>query len=123
MHNRYMIYIISDSIGETAEYVARATAAQFDKEYEIVKFPFIREASQIEEIVDDAKQHESIILYTTVIDEFRDLLLKRSSELNIPCIDVMSTAMAVFRNFLGAEPKHEPGIIRRLDEKYFKKVL
>ncbi len=122
MKNKYMIYIVSDSIGETAEYVARATAAQFDKEYEIVKFPFIREASQIEEIVEDAKEHESIILYTTVIDEFRDLLLNRCKALNIPCIDVMSTAMLAFQNFLGKEPKHEPGIIRRLDEKYFKKV-
>lgn len=122
MHNRYMIYIISDSLGETAEYVARATAAQFDKEYEIVKFPFIREASQIAEIVDDAKDHQSIILYTTVIDEFRDLLITRCKQLNIPCIDVMSTAMLAFKNFLGKEPKHEPGIIRRLDEKYFKRV-
>ena len=122
MQNRYMIYIISDSIGETAEYVARATAAQFDKSYEIIKYPFVREASQIEEIVEDAKHHESIVLYTTVIDEFRDLLIKRCKELTIPCIDVMSTAMHTFQNFLGVEPKHEPGIIRRLDEKYFKKV-
>lgn len=122
MQNRYMIYIISDSIGETAEYVARATAAQFDKSYEIIKYPFVREASQIEEIVEDAKHHESIVLYTTVIDEFRDLLIKRCEELTIPCIDVMSTAMHTFQNFLGVEPKHEPGIIRRLDEKYFKKV-
>lgn len=122
MKNRYMIYIVSDSIGETAEYVARATAAQFDREYEIVKFPFIRDAARIEEIVEDAEEHHSIILYTTVIEEFKDLLMKRSQELNIPCIDVMSTAMNAFQDFLDLEPKHEPGIIRRLDEKYFKKV-
>lgn len=120
--DRYMIYIVSDSIGETAEYVARATAAQFDKKFEVVKFPFIREAHQIEEIVADAEEHKSIILYTTVIDEFRDLLMGLTSKKGIPCIDVMSTAMMAFQDFLGLEPKHEPGIIRRLDEKYFKKV-
>lgn len=120
--DRYMIYIVSDSIGETAEYVARATAAQFDKKFEIVKFPFIREASQIEEIVQDAEEHKSIILYTTVIDKFRDLLKELTNQRNIPCIDVMSTAMHAFQDFLDLEPKHEPGIIRRLDEKYFKKV-
>lgn len=122
MNNRYMIYIVSDSIGETAEYVARATAAQFEREYEIVKFPFIRDTSKIEEIIEDADAHHSIILYTTVVDEFRDLLKKRCEEKNIPSIDVMSTAMFAFKNFLSLEPKHEPGIIRRLDEKYFKKV-
>lgn len=122
MKNKYMIYIVSDSIGETAEYVARATAAQFEREYEIVKFPFIREASQIEEIVEDADEHHSIILYTTVIEEFKEILLTRCTALNIPCIDVMGTAMRAFQDFLDLEPKHEPGIIRRLDEKYFKKV-
>jgi regulator of PEP synthase PpsR (kinase-PPPase family) len=117
-----MIYIVSDSIGETAEYVARATAAQFDREYEIVKFPFVRENSQIEEVVEEAKAHHSIVLYTTVIEEFKELLKTRCEALDIPCIDVMSTAMHAFQNFLSLEPKHEPGIIRRLDEKYFKKV-
>jgi len=119
---KYVIYIVSDSIGETAEYVARATAAQFDRDYEIVKFPFVREKSQIEEVVEEAEAHKSIILYTTVIDEFKELLTTRCKALDIPCIDVMSTAMHAFKSFLGLEPKHEPGIIRRLDEKYFKKV-
>lgn len=120
--NKYVIYIVSDSIGETAEYVARATAAQFDREYEIVKFPFVREKSQIEEVLEEAKAHKSIVLYTTVIEEFKDILKTKCTADNIPCIDVMSTAMHSFQNFLNLEPKHEPGIIRRLDEKYFKKV-
>ncbi len=120
--NKYVIYIVSDSIGETAEYVARATAAQFDREYEIVKFPFVREKSQIVEVLEEAKAQKSIILYTTVIEEFKDILKTKCGEDNIPCIDVMSTAMHTFQNFLSLEPKHEPGIIRRLDEKYFKKV-
>jgi len=120
--NKYVIYIVSDSIGETAEYVARATAAQFDREYEIVKFPFVREKSQIEEVIDEAKAHKSIVLYTTVIEEFKDFLKTSCTSNNIPCIDVMSTAMHSFQSFLDLEPKHEPGIIRRLDEKYFKKV-
>ncbi|MBI9015298.1 MAG: kinase/pyrophosphorylase [Clostridiales bacterium] len=120
--DKYVIYIVSDSIGETAEYVARATAAQFDREYEIVKFPFVREKSQIAEVLDEAKVHKSIVLYTTVIEEFKDFLKTSCISNNIPCIDVMSTAMHSFQNFLDLEPKHEPGIIRRLDEKYFKKV-
>lgn len=122
MKDKYMIYIVSDSIGETAEYVARATAAQFDRDYEVVKFPFIREESQLNEIIEEATSHTSIILYSTVIDKFRDILKIRCNELNIPSVDVMSLAMTAFGDFLNLEPKHEPGIIRRLDEKYFKRV-
>ena len=37
-----IIYAISDSLGETAEAVARATASQYDKEQiEIVRVPYI----------------------------------------------------------------------------------
>ena len=37
-----IIYAISDSLGETAEAVARATASQYDKEQiEIVRIPYI----------------------------------------------------------------------------------
>ncbi len=122
MSEKYVIYIVSDSIGETAEYVARATAAQFDKPYEVVKFPFIREEDQIYEIMEEAKMHNSIILYTTVIEKFKDVIKEKCQELNIPSVDVMSPAITGFKLFLGQEPKHEPGIIRRLDEKYFKKV-
>lgn len=122
MKDKYIIYIVSDSIGETAEYVARATAAQFTKSYEIIKFPFIRERDQIIEIIDDAKIHNSIIMYTTVVDEFRDIIKSNCEKLGIPSIDVMSTAISEFQNFLNEDPKHEPGIIRKLDEKYFKKV-
>ncbi len=36
MNKTYYIYIISDSVGETAEHIARATAEQFrDRSYEI----------------------------------------------------------------------------------------
>ena len=38
-----IIYAISDSLGETAEAVARATASQYDKEQiEIVRIPLYR---------------------------------------------------------------------------------
>ena len=55
-----IIYAISDSLGETAEAVARATASQYDKEQiEIVRIPYIDSESQIDEIVDDAKTRSS----------------------------------------------------------------
>jgi hypothetical protein len=40
----------------------------------------------------------------------------------IPLIDLLSPVVTVFADFLGQEPAREPGIIHRLDERYFKKV-
>lgn len=47
MNKTYYIYIISDSVGETAEHIARATAEQFrDRSYEIKKiFVYRRQQS------------------------------------------------------------------------------
>ena len=63
-----IIYAISDSLGETAEAVARATASQYDKEQiEIVRIPYIDSESQIDEIVDDAKRgHHGYLSYYRV---------------------------------------------------------
>ena len=57
-----IIYAISDSLGETAEAVARATASQYDKEQiEIVRIPYIDSESQIDEVIADAKRGNHVI--------------------------------------------------------------
>ena len=48
------IYVVSDSLGETAESVAKATISQYDADIEIHRVPFVRHSDQIEKIVDDA---------------------------------------------------------------------
>ena len=38
------VYVVSDSLGETAESVAKATISQFDEDIDVVRVPFIRHA-------------------------------------------------------------------------------
>ena len=50
------IYVMSDSIGETGELIARAAVRQFLREnFEIKRYPYIVGEEQIEEIFEDAK--------------------------------------------------------------------
>ena len=37
------VYVVSDSLGDTAESVAKATISQFDEDIDIVRVPFIRQ--------------------------------------------------------------------------------
>lgn len=118
-----VIYIISDSIGETAEQVAKATVSQFNtKDYEIRRFPYINEKEQIVEILDEAKNEVAVIVFTVVVKELKEFLLKQSQALNIPCVDVMTPIMGAIEQVLEIPAKEEPGLIRKLDERYFKKV-
>ncbi|WFA09560.1 pyruvate, water dikinase regulatory protein [Tissierella sp. Yu-01] len=123
MNSHLTIYILSDSIGETGELIARAAVRQFKSDkYEIKKFPFIKGKDKIKEILLDAKNELSIIIYTTVNEENRDFIEELGIEYNIPTIDVMTPPLNAFESVLGYPPKREAGLIRRLDENYFKKV-
>lgn len=55
------VYVVSDSLGETAESVAKATISQFDEDIDIIRVPFIRHAEQIQK--SSTKQHHTMLSY------------------------------------------------------------
>lgn len=117
------IYVLSDSIGETGEQVARAAISQFSPErYEVRRFPYITIEDQIVEVFEEAKNERSIIIYTIVIEKLKNFIIAKGKELNIPVVDLMSPALDAIEKVIGHEPRRESGLIRKLDEKYFKKV-
>lgn len=124
MDHKLVIYVISDSIGETGELIAKASVRQFESEnYEIRRFPYHNSIAQIEPVLEDAaKQEKALVIYTNVEQETREFILSRATELEIETVDIMGRPMEAMEAVLGYTPLREPGLIRRLDENYFKKV-
>jgi regulator of PEP synthase PpsR (kinase-PPPase family) len=123
MDKNTIIYVLSDSIGDTGEQVAKAAASQFNSgKYEVIRFPYITDKEQIQEIFEEAKNEKCIIVFTVVIESLKSYILEKSKEFNIPAVDLMTPTLDAIQSVVGFEPKRESGIIRRLDEKYFKKV-
>ncbi len=123
MNSHLTMYILSDSIGETGELIARAAIRQFTSDnYEIKKFPFISGKDRIQEIMEDAAKNFSIVLHTTVSLENKSFIEQLGKDHNIPTVDIMAPPLEALENILMIPPKREPGLIRRLDENYFKKV-
>ncbi|WDV44514.1 kinase/pyrophosphorylase [Clostridiaceae bacterium M8S5] len=123
MKSNIVVYVLSDSIGETGEQVAKAAMSQFNTgNYEIRRFPYITDEEQIKEIVDEAKHEKCIILFTIVVTELKNYLIDKCEERDINYIDLMTPIIDHIQNVLSQSPKREPGLIRRLDEKYFRKV-
>ncbi|MCT4632887.1 MAG: kinase/pyrophosphorylase [Firmicutes bacterium] len=123
MSDAYYVYIISDSIGETAEQVTRATAEQFRNfKYQLKKFPYVNNDIQIKEIIEDASKHKSLVVFTTVLGHVRQTIINECTEKNVMYIDIMMPLIGTFENFLDSKPVNEPGIIHKLDERYFRKV-
>lgn len=122
--NQLTIFVISDSIGETGELIAKSSARQFESEnYEIIRYPYHNSIDQIKPVLEKASRiKNSLIVYTNVVKETREFIKEKTRELNLHTVDVMGEPMRQIEDILGYEPLREPGLIRRLDENYFKKV-
>lgn len=119
-----VIYVISDSVGETAQQVTKAAISQFQLEddYEIRRFPYVVEVNFLEEILKSAKEENAIVIYTLVEQELLEFTEQYCEEENLSCVDLMTPILKQITNKIGVTPKREPGIIRKLDESYFKRV-
>ncbi|SHK13580.1 pyruvate, water dikinase regulatory protein [Tepidibacter formicigenes] len=118
-----VIYIISDSLGETGEQVARASIGQFNiNNYEMRKYPYVLDIDFLDEILNESKNENSIVVYTLVDLELANYTAKFCKDNKIPSIDLVSPLLKSIALRTNLEPLREPGIIRKLDEKYFKRV-
>jgi len=119
------IFIISDSIGETGELVAKAALSQFEEVYhkaKIKRFTHIDSLEHIQEIVTLAKSHRAIIIYTLVRDDMKDRVASLSEQSGVEAIDLMGPVITKFEKVIGSQAMQEPGLVRRLDEDYFAKI-
>ncbi|WP_088229058.1 pyruvate, water dikinase regulatory protein [Desulfosporosinus sp. FKB] len=118
-----VIYVISDALGETAEFVGRAAAAQFvGIKTRIRRVPYVRDEAHLEEILEEAVAEEAILVYTLVLKGLRDYLERRAAERGLKTVDILGPLIEALSKQTGMEPTHTPNIIHRLDEQYFRKV-
>lgn len=121
--NNKTIFILSDSLGDTAEHVIKATAEQFKPaDYEIRKFSYVSGKEQVRSILEEAKRLDALIIFTTVIPEVKEEILRFARANDLLYFDIMTPLLREFEIFFNAKPVYEPGIIRKLDETYFRKV-
>lgn len=118
------IYIISDSLGETGEQVAKAAISQFHMDnYEIKKFPYVLEKEALTAILESAaNEQKAVLFYTLVEKEFLDLIEEFSKERGLMTVDLLSPMVNAIGTILKMEPSREPGMLRKLDDTYFRRV-
>ena len=116
------VYVLSDSLGNTGEKVAKACLAQFDyPDYEIKKYPHIN-IDILNNVLEDCKRENSIIIYSAVTKELSDKIKDFSKENNIAAFDIIGGIIDEISDRLKIEPIREAGIIRKMDVEYFRRV-
>jgi regulator of PEP synthase PpsR (kinase-PPPase family) len=118
-----IIYVVSDSVGETAELVTKAAVSQFNGSGMILKtFPYVEDKDHIDEVLSLVTLDKAMIAYTLVKPEMSTYIKEKSTQEGILAVDLIGPLMDQIQAFSGKRPLCEPGLVRKLDEDYFKKV-
>jgi regulator of PEP synthase PpsR (kinase-PPPase family) len=122
--NKYQIFLISDSTGETLDRIFLALKAQFKNiEYKVHPYSFTRTKNQIIKILDIAKKNKnSIILYTIVDNGLAKFLANQSEDKGLPCFGVLGNLILSFSKLLNQRASHEPSGQHVLNDEYYERI-
>ncbi|WP_455930745.1 pyruvate, water dikinase regulatory protein [Priestia aryabhattai] len=121
--NNPCLYVISDSVGETAELVVKAASSQFNMtDFVIKRVPYVEDIATLSEVVSVAKLNNAIIGFTLVKPEMREFLIQEAAKNGVEVFDIIGPLIDKIQSSYQLSPRYEPGMARKLDEDYFKKV-
>jgi regulator of PEP synthase PpsR (kinase-PPPase family) len=119
------VYVLSDSLGETAEQVVRGAAIQFHDDPDgirVVRVHHVSGTEAIDRAVGWARSGPSVLVFTLVKPELRRYLQGAAEAAGVPAVDLMGPLLDAFERVLGRKPKLIPGLSHRLDREYFDRV-
>ena len=124
MNEKYNVYLVSDSTGETLDRIFLSLKSQFSNfEYEKKEFAFIRTEQQIDKIIKECNLvKNSIILYTIVETKLAKYLANQSNKNSVPCFGVLGNLILSFSKLLNQKAIHKPSAQHVLDDDYYKRI-
>ncbi|GAA0602253.1 pyruvate, water dikinase regulatory protein [Virgibacillus siamensis] len=118
-----LVYVLSDSVGETAELVIKAGLSQFNNgEYKIQRVPYVDDNKTIDDTIQLAQETNGILGFTLVDPDLRKYVNQKAAEKDIEAIDIMGPMMDAMERVFENSPRLKPGLVHKLDEDYFKRV-
>jgi regulator of PEP synthase PpsR (kinase-PPPase family) len=121
--NDPVVFVVSDSMGETAQLVARAALSQFREGDALLRrFSHIETPQAAKEVMEAACLQPTLLIFTVIVPEVREVIIQESERHGIPAVDIMGPALAGLEKITGTTALLEPGLIHKLDEKYFRRV-
>lgn len=117
------IIVCSDSVGETAEAVVRATMRQFQaNQVKIKRYSQVATEDAVREVIEDARSKRAFIAYTLVQPELRETMKMEAIKAGVRTVDIMGPMMQAFIDTFNDYPLSKPGLLHRMDEDYFRRV-
>ena len=124
MNEKYNVYLVSDSTGETLDRIFLSLKSQFANfEYEKKEFAFIRTEQQIDKIIKECcNRNNSLILYTIVETKLAKYISSQSEKNKVPCFGVLGNLILSFSKLLNQKAIHKPSAQHVLDDDYYNRM-
>ena len=124
MNEKYNVYLVSNSTGETLDRIFLSLKSQFSNfDYDKKEFAFVRTEQQIDKIISECnKNNNSLILYTIVETKLAKYISKQSEKNNVPCFGILGNLILSFSKLLNQKAIHKPSAQHVLDEDYYKRI-
>ena len=124
MNEKYNVYLVSDSTGETLDRIFLSLKSQFANfEYKKKEFAFVRTEQQIDKIIKECtKSENSIILYTIVETKLAKYMSNNSEKNGVPCFGILGNLILAFSKLLNQKAIHKPSAQHVLDDEYYKRI-
>ncbi|MBW2587835.1 MAG: kinase/pyrophosphorylase [Deltaproteobacteria bacterium] len=118
-----VIYVVSDSTGETAERVTRATLLQFpDHSVRLKLERRVRDGRAMTAILESAAAQQAMVVFTLVRPELRDHFNEQAAKLGVRHVDVIGSLITHIGHHLEADPVNIPTGEMPLSQEYFRRV-
>ena len=124
MNEKYNVYLVSDSTGETLDRIFLSLKSQFANfSYEKKEFAFVRAEQQIDKIIKECLSvQNSLILYTIVETKLAKYISNQSQKNNVPCFGILGNLILSFSKLLNQKAIHKPSAQHVLDDDYYKRI-
>ena len=124
MNEKYNVYLVSDSTGETLDRIFLSLKSQFSGfEYDKKEYAFVRTEQQIDKIIKECNtSNNSLILYTIVETKLAKYISNQSEKNNVPCFGILGNLILSFSKLLNQKAIHKPSAQHVLDEDYYKRI-
>jgi len=122
-HGALTVHIVSDSVGETADMVARAAISQFEPgKFKIERLPKVSSAVQLRDLVDAHCGPTCIFLYTFADHELRLEMGRIAEERDAHVVDLLGPVIDALSSASHKPPSGEAGAVRRTDRGYYQRI-
>ncbi len=117
------IYIISDATGQSGLHIMRAALVQFEhSQTKIMLFHDIDSKTALKKVLDQARAAKALIAFTFVKKEMRDYAGEYCQKHGVFYLDILGPLIGTLFSYLQMEPLETPSLLRKLDERYFKRI-